>query len=475
MSEKENRTRLTVIGAGPGGYGAAFLASDLGMDVTLIDPEPNPGGVCLYRGCIPTKTLLHLAKIIRETEKVREWGVGFSRPEIDIDKIRQWKDNVVQKLTGGLGYLCKQRKITTIRGKARFLDPHTVEIHKMDGSFDKLSFDYAILATGAHPAALPDISFDYSRILDSSKALELESIPESLLIVGGGYIGLELGTFYAALGTKVSIVEMMPNLLPGADQDLVRVFSRTAEKLFESIMLNTMVSGIVREKNGVKVEFKKQDGTTEEGFYEKILVTIGRKPNSSGLGLENTNVGIDKRGFVKVNDQRCTKEPSIYAVGDVIGGPLLAHKATREGRVAVEAIAGHKVKFTPRAIPAVLFTDPEIARCGLTETEAREKNLKVKILRFPWAASGRAATMGQTDGLTKFIVDFDTEKILGVGIVGSGAGELISEGALAVESGALISDVAATIHPHPTLSETLMEAAEAFYGQSTHIYHPIRK
>lgn len=474
MTEKKNSNQLVVIGAGPGGYAAAFLAADLGMQVTLIDPESNPGGVCLYRGCIPTKALLHAAKVITNSGEAKDWGVEFSKPKIDLDKMRSWKDNVVKKLTGGLGQLCKRRKIDYIQGKATFVDANTIEVKKYKGNSEQLSFEHAILSTGSHPAAIPDLSIDSPRVLNSTTALDLENIPNSLLIVGGGYIGLELGTVYAVLGTKVSVVEMMPGLLPGADRDLVSVLSKRIENLFETIMLNTTVAELKVRKNGIKVKFEGKGLEKKENLYEKVLISVGRKPNSNNLGLENTKVEVDNSGFIKVNKQRQTAEPSIYAVGDVVGEPMLAHKASHEARTAVEAIAGHKVVFEPRAIPAVVFTDPEIAWCGLTETQAREENLKVEIAKFPWGASGRAITLGRSDGLTKLIIEPDTKQILGVGITGTGAGELISEGVLAIEMAALVSDIMLTIHPHPTLSETIMEAAEVFFGQSTHLYRPKR-
>ncbi len=474
MAEKKNSKQLVVIGAGPGGYAAAFLAADLGMQVTLIDPESSPGGVCLYRGCMPTKALLHAAKFITNSGEAKDWGIEFSKPKVDLDKMRSWKDNVVEKLTSGLGQLCRRRKIDYIQGKAIFVDANTLQVKKGEGNSEQLSFKHAILATGSHPADIPDLSVDSSRVLNSTTALDLENIPNSLLIVGGGYIGLELGTVYAALGTKVSVVEMMPGLLPGVDRDLVSVLSKRIENLFETIMLNTTVAEMKVQKNGIKVKFEGEGLEKKENLYEKVLISVGRKPNSNNLGLENTKVEIDNNGFIKVNKQRQTAEPSIYAVGDVVGEPMLAHKASHEARTAVETIAGYKVAFEPRAIPAVVFTDPEIAWCGLTETQAREENLRVEIAKFPWGASGRAITLGRSDGLTKLIIEPDTKRIFGVGITGTGAGELISEGVLAIEMAALVSDIMLTIHPHPTLSETIMEAAEVFFGQSTHLYRPKR-
>ncbi|RMG46340.1 MAG: dihydrolipoyl dehydrogenase [Acidobacteria bacterium] len=474
MTENVRSTQVAVIGGGPGGYPAAFLAADLGLHVTLIDMEPNPGGVCLYRGCIPSKALLHVAKVISEARHAARWGVTFSEPEIDLDRLREWKESVVQKLTGGLGQLSKQRRITYIQGRATFLDPHTLRIENQSGE-EILKFERAILATGSRPATLPNLSIDSPRIMNSTTALDLPDIPKTMLVIGGGYIGLELGTVYAALGTKVSVVEMMPGLIPGLDRDLVSVLTRRLETIFESIMLNTRVVGMKEEKKGIRVKLEGAQVKQPEQIYERVLICVGRKPNSQDLGLENTKVEIDRRGFVQVDAQRRTAEPTIYAIGDVAGEPMLAHKATHEGRVAAEAIAGRRVAYEPRAVPAVVFTDPEIACCGLTETEAREQKRPIKVARFPWAASGRAVTLDRTDGLTKLIIDPETERILGVGIVGPGAGELISEGVLAVEMAALASDVELSIHPHPTLSETLMEAAEAFYGHSTHVYHPKKK
>jgi dihydrolipoamide dehydrogenase len=471
----ESKTHLAVIGGGPGGYAAAFLAADLGLEVTLIDPEENPGGVCLYRGCIPSKALLHVAKLINETGESAEWGIEYAKPKIDLDKLRDFKNKVVGRLTGGTGQLLKQRKIEHIRGRAVFLDANTLEITDLENKKQKLSFDYAILATGSRPATIPNISVDSPRVLNSTSALDLEDIPKSLLVIGGGYIGLEMGTVYAAIGSKVSVVEMMPGLLPGADRDLVRILGKRLENKFENIMLKTKVVEMKALKDSVKVTFEDEEGKKEEKKFDKVLISIGRKPNSESIGLENTKVEVDKRGFVLVDDQRRTKESSIYAIGDIAGEPMLAHKASHEGRVAAEAIAGKQTAYEPQAIPAVVFTDPEIAWCGLTENEAKEKGIKAEVMRFPWAASGRAITMDRTDGLTKLLFDPETERILGMGIAGAGAGELISEGVLAIEMAALASDIKLSIHPHPTLSETVMESAEMFFGHATHVYKPKRK
>lgn len=471
MSENK---KLVVIGAGPGGYAAAFLAADLGMNVTLIDKEKNPGGVCLYRGCIPSKALLHVAKLINETHEAKDWGIEFSEPKIDLDKLRNWKSSVVAKMTGGLGILSKQRKINYIQGKASFLNSSTLKIEKESGEVENFSFEKAIIATGSIIATIPSLQINSSRVLNSTTALDLLVIPKTLLVIGGGYIGLELGSVYSALGTKVSVVEMMPGLLPGADRDLVVHLSKRLEKSFDKIMLDSKVVEMKEESDGLLVKIQYKNGEIAEHKYDYALMSIGRKPDTTGLGLENTKVKTNQRGWINVNEQMRTDDPEIYAIGDIVGEPMLAHKASHEGRVAVESIAGHKVAFEPKAIPAVVFTDPEIAWAGLTETQARDKVIKYEVVKFPWAASGRATTLGRSDGVTKILVDPDTQRILGVGICGPGAGELIAEGVLAIEMGANITDLKLTIHPHPTLSETLMEAAEVFFGQSTHIYRPKR-
>ncbi len=471
MSNKTKATQLAVIGGGPGGYPAAFLAADLGMEVTLIDTEVNPGGVCLYRGCIPSKALLHVAKVMSEARYASDWGIKFPEPAIDIDMLREWKDGVVKKLTGGLGQLSKQRKINYIQGRASFLNPNSLKIHNQRGD-EILKFNRAIVATGSRPATIPNFSIENTHILDSTSALDLSGIPKTMLVIGGGYIGLELGTVYAALGTKVTVVEMMSGLMPGVDRDLVSVLSKRAEKIFHSIMLNTKVVEAKEEKDGIRVRLEGKEINEPEQVFEKILVCVGRKPNSNDLGLENTGVETDSHGFIKINTQLLTAENSIYAIGDVAGEPMLAHKATHEGRVAAEVISGREVAFNPRAIPAVVFTDPEIAWCGLTETQAKDENIPFKIARFPWTASGRATTLDRNDGVTKLVIDLETERILGMGIVGTGAGELIAEGVLAVEMAASVSDLELSIHPHPTLSETIMESAEVFSGRSTHLYRP---
>ena len=472
MSENSN-LNIAVIGGGPGGYAAAFLAADLGMSVTLIDPEVNPGGVCLYRGCIPSKALLHVAKLMEEAHQAKDWGIEFSAPKIDLARLRSFKENVVKKLTGGLGVLSKQRKVKYVQGRAAFENSNTLRVMKADGGEESLTFDRIIIATGSRPAVVPALKLDTPRLMDSTGGLNLEDIPGGLLVVGGGYIGLELGSVYAALGTRVTVVEMLPGLLPGADRDLVLPLHKRLEKMFEAILLNTTVAAVKDEGNGIRATMKGQDGKTEEKVFDRVLVSVGRKPNSEIPGLEKTRVQVE-RGFIQVNKQLQTDDPSIYAIGDVVGEPMLAHKAAHEGRTAVEAIAGNKVAFEPNAIPAVVFTDPEVAWAGLTETQAQKENREVKVAKFPWAASGRAITLDRPEGMTKLLIDPQSERVLGVGIVGAGAGELIAEGVLAIEMAARASDLELTIHPHPTLSETVMQSAEVFFGTSTDLYRPKR-
>jgi dihydrolipoamide dehydrogenase len=478
MSETTN-LNIAVVGGGPGGYAAAFLAADLGMTVTLIDPEVNPGGVCLYRGCIPSKALLHVAKLVEESHQAKDWGIEFAAPKINLARLRSWKEGVVKKLTGGLGILSKQRKVRYVQGRAEFENSTTLRVTKTDGAEEVLSFDRIIIATGSRPAIVPSLKLDTPRMMDSTGALNLEDIPGSLLVVGGGYIGLELGSVYAALGTRVTVVEMLSGLLPGADRDLVLPLHKRLEKMFEGILLNTTVAAVQDEGTGIRATFEGADvGVSEakphEKVFDRVLVSVGRKPNSEIPGLEKTRVQVGQRGFIQVNKQLQTDDPAVYAIGDVVGEPMLAHKAMHEGRTAVEAIAGHKVAFEPNAIPAVVFTDPEVAWCGLTETQAQNENREIKVAKFPWAASGRAITLDRPEGMTKLLIDPQTERVLGVGIVGVGDGEMIAEGVLAIEMAALARDVAMTIHPHPTLSETVMESAEVFFGTSTDIYRPKR-
>ncbi len=473
MTETSN-LRVAVVGAGPGGYAAAFLAADLGMKVTLIDPELNPGGVCLYRGCIPSKALLHVAKLIDESHQAKNWGIEYADPKIDLSRLRSWKEGVIKKLTVGLGQLSKQRKVEYIQARAGFVNSNTLKLSRANGTDDSQSFDRIIIATGSRPAVIPKLKLDTPRMMDSTSALDIADVPGTLLVIGGGYIGLELGTVYAALGSKVSVVEMLPGLLPGADRDLVLPLHKRLEKMFDAIMLNTTVSAIKAESNGIRVTFDGADVKERERVFDKVLVSVGRKPNSEIPGLDKTQVQVTDRGFLRVNKQLQTNDPAIYAIGDVVGEPMLAHKAMHEGRTAAEAIAGHKVAFEPHAIPAVVFTDPEIAWAGLTETQAQKDNREIKVAKFPWAASGRAMTIDRTEGSTKMILDPKTERILGVGIVGAGAGELIAEGVLAIEMAATATDVALSIHPHPTLSETVMNSAEVFFGTATDIYRPKR-
>ena len=465
---------IAVVGGGPGGYAAAFLAADLGFKVTLIDPEVNPGGVCLYRGCIPSKALLHVAKLIEESHQAKNWGVEFAEPQIDLARLRGWKESVVQRLTGGLGQLSKQRKVQYVQGRAGFENSQTLRVSKADGSQQSFTFDRILLATGSRPAVIPSLKLDSSRMMDSTSALDLPDVPKSLLVVGGGYIGLELGSVYAALGTKVTVVEMLPGLLPGADRDLVLPLHKRLEKVFDGILLNTTVTSLQEESGGIGATFDGADVKEREKVFGKVLVSVGRKPNSEIAGLNKTRVQVSSKGFIQVNKQLQTDDPFIYAIGDLVGEPMLAHKAMHEGRTAVEAMAGRKVAFEPQAIPAVVFTDPEIAWAGLTETQAKEAGREIAVAKFPWGASGRAITLDRPEGMTKLILDAKSERILGVGIVGPGAGELIAEGVLAIEMAALAGDLELTIHPHPTLSETVMNAAEVFFGTSTDVYRPKR-
>lgn len=465
-------TRVAVIGAGPGGYTAAFLAADLGMQVSLIDEAPRPGGVCLYRGCMPSKALLHVARVLTETREASAWGVTFGEPEVDLDRLRSWKEQVVAKLTGGLAQLSEQRKVDYLQGRASLIDAQTVRMAREDGTTETRSFDYIILATGSRPARPGPLAAEGDRVLDSTSALELRRVPGNLLVVGGGYIGLELGSVYAALGSEVTVVEMTSSLLPGVDKDLVGVLARRLRRAFTAIHLDTTVTRLTAGYDGVDVTLEGASGGADPETFDTVLVSVGRTPNSRIEGIEQTRVELDERGFVQVDGQRRTAEPSIFAIGDVAGEPMLAHKAFHEGRVAVEAIAGQDTVFEPMAIPAVVFTDPEVAWCGVTETQAARDGRKVAVSRFPWAASGRALTLDRPDGMTKLLIDPDSEQVVGVGIVGVGAGELIAEGVVAVEMGATASDLKLSIHPHPTLSETVLEAAEVSLGQSTHLYRP---
>jgi dihydrolipoamide dehydrogenase len=467
--------KITIIGGGPGGYAAAFLAADLGMEVTLIDKEKNPGGVCLYRGCIPSKALLHVAKLLHETEDAKNWGIEFAKPKINLDRLREWKNEVVNKMTSGLGQLIKARKINYIQGTASFKDSSTLNIEEKGGKKSEHKFEHAIIATGSVITTIPSLNIESKKLLNSTTAIDLPEIPKSLLVIGGGYIGLELASVYSALGTKVSVVEMLSGLLPGADRDLVSFLHKKVEKEYEKIMLESKVIEMKETKKGLKVKIQDKEKKTTEEEFDYVLMSIGRRPETKGLGIENTKVKTNEKGWIKVNKQLQTDDPKIYAIGDIVGEPMLAHKASHEGRIAVEAIAGHKAAFEPLAIPAVVFTDPEIAWAGLTETQAKEKGIKIEVAKFPWAASGRATTLDRFDGVTKLIIDPETERILGVGICGPGAGELIAEGVLAIEMGANATDLKLTIHPHPTLSETIMESAEVFSGKALTFINQKRK
>jgi len=465
--------QVVVVGGGPGGYAAAFLAADLGLKTALVDPEVNPGGVCVYRGCIPSKALLHVAKLVAEARHAEAWGITFAEPSIDLNKLRAFKDQVVARLTNGTGLLAKSRKVQYVRGFASIEDAHSLRVKLVAGGEETVQFEHAIIATGSVPAVPASLRLDDARVMDSTSALNLPDIPKSLLVVGGGYIGLELGSVYATLGSAVTVVEMTPGLLPGADRDLVDVLAKRIGQTMKAVLLNTRVVQMKAEAGGIRVTFDAGAGTRDEVF-DRVLVAVGRRPNASVPGLDKTRVRLDERGFIVVDEQMRTAEPSIFAIGDVVGEPMLAHKASHEGRVAVEVIAGSKATFAPLAIPAVVFTDPELAWAGLTEAQAQAAGRTVTVAKFPWAASGRAITLDRVDGLTKLLIDPATERILGVGLVGSGAGELIAEGVVAIEMGASASDLKLSIHPHPTLTETLMEAAEVFFGQATHVYKPKR-
>jgi len=438
--------------------------------VLLIDPEADPGGVCLYRGCIPSKAYLHVARLIRETEEASAFGVVYGTPSLDFARMREWKDGVVAKLTGGLSALAKAKGVRSLQGRAVFRDSNSLEVDGSGADRVEVRFDHAVIATGSRPAVLENLMPDCGRVMNSTDALELGELPGSLLVVGAGYIGLELGSVYAALGSAVTVVEMMPRALAGVDADLARVLLRSLETRLHAIHLETRVDSVVEAQEGLSVRLVDAAGNAREQLYDRILVAVGRRPNSSGLGLSNTAVGVDAAGLIRVDGAQRTADGKIFAIGDVVAGPQLAHKATHQGLIAAEVIAGRDVTFAPAAIPAVVFTDPEVAWCGLTEEQARADGRTVKIARFPWQASGRAATLGRSDGLTKLLIDPESERVLGAGIVGVGAGELIAEAVLAIEMGAVAEDLAVAIHPHPTLSETLMEAAEVFYGRSVHLH-----
>ena len=471
-------TQLVVIGGGPGGYAAAFLAADKGMNVVLVEAEGKLGGTCLLRGCIPSKALLHVSKVIAEAEEMQhEWGVTFGSPKIELDALRARKNKVIETLSGGLGGLAKKRKVTVVKGFAKFENSTTIVLEGDDASIPdgkKITFDHAIIATGSVPAMPGAFNIGSDRVMDSTGALQLADIPETMLVIGGGYIGLEMGSVYASLGTKVSVVELQPGLLMGADRDLVRPLAKRLKGLFEDrIFLNTKVGGVNLDDSGKKVEVT-FEGPEKFGVekYDRVLVSVGRRPSTQNLGLENTAIETDKLGFITHNDELRTAEPHIFVIGDAAGEPMLAHKANHEGRHAVEVLLKHASTFDRRAIPAVVFTDPEIAWAGLTADEAKAQKIDVEIATYPWAASGRAQALNITDGMTKWLVEPGTGKLLGCGIVGSGAGELIAEAVLAIEMGCVADDITETIHAHPTLAETVMNAAEVFYGTATEVYKP---
>lgn len=459
-------TEILVLGAGPGGYAAAFYAADKGKKVILVEQNARLGGICLNAGCIPSKALLHATELLREAKDSAARGIAFDAPRIDLDKLRGWKDSILDKLGHGIKTLAQHRKVQVIHGRGHFEDSQTLRVETADGQ-KFIRYDKAIIAVGSKPAMPHAFDLGNKRIMTSSEALELPDIPESLLVVGGGYIGMELGTVYAALGSSVVVLEALPSILFGIDADLVRPVARAAQKLFKEIRLNTKVLKMATVGKQIKVTLE-LDKQPRDELYDRVLVSVGRSANLVDLGLENTKVGKDDKGFIACNRQQQTDDPNIYAIGDISGGLLLAHRATRQGKIAVDALLGEPSAFENIVVPAVVYTDPEVAWCGLTESEAKQKNIEIKVAKFLWGASGRALTLDRPDGLTKLIIEPETERILGVGIVGVGAGELISEGVLAVEMGATARDLAESIHPHPTLSETLMEAAESFYGTATH-------
>ena len=460
------KTEIVVLGAGPGGYAAAFYAADLGKKVLLVERDKRLGGVCLNRGCIPSKALLHATHQITSARESAYRGITFAAPMVDLEKLRAWKESILTKLGGGVAQLAKMRNVQVVQGKAYFEGSQTLRIENDQGQ-QFVDFDTAIVAVGSLPALPKAFDLGNPRIMTSTEALEIEDIPESLLVVGGGYIGMEMGTVYAALGSKVTVVEALDSILAGADPDLARPVVAAAKKAFKEIRLKARVNKMstVGKRIKVEVEF---DGKKVEEFYDRVLVSVGRAANSTDLGLENTKVVLDEKGFIQVNAKQQTDDPHIYAIGDIAGGILLAHKAHKEARIAVEVINGESSINQDIVMPAVVFTDPELAWCGLTEAEAKARGVKYEVAKFPWAASGRALSFDRTDGVTKMLIDPDSERVLGVGICGAGAGELIAEAVLAMEMGATVEDISLTVHPHPTLSETLMECAEAFYGYATH-------
>lgn len=461
---------LVVVGSGPGGAAAAAYAADKGMKVILVEQDKRLGGVCLNRGCIPSKALLHVTKTVHEAAASAAHGITFGKPQIELAKLREWKDSVLEKLSKGQRFVAEKKGVQVMLGRGYFEDSQTLRVETSEGQ-KFIRFQKAIIAVGSKPAMPKAFDLGNPRVMTSTEALELEEIPADLLIVGGGYIGMELGTVYSTLGSRVVVVEALGSILAGADADLARYVMKYAETNFKEIRLSAKVTKMSTSGKQIKVEMD-LGGKKIEEKYDRVLVSVGRTPNCADLGLQNTKVARDEKGFIKVNSKQETSDPHIYAIGDVAGGLLLAHKAAKEARVAIEVIAGETSVFENVVIPAVVFTEPEVAWCGLTESEAREKGIEVKVARFPWGASGRAIAVDKAEGLTKLVLEPETERVLGVGIVGHGAGELIGEGVLAVEMGATARDIAEAVHPHPTLSETLMEAAEAFYGTSAHLHSP---
>ena len=464
---------MLVLGSGPGGYTAAFRAADLGLQTVLVERNPTLGGVCLNVGCIPSKALLHAAKVITEAEEMAHFGVKFGKPKVDIDALRGWKESVVKKLTGGLSGLAKGRKVKVVEGSGQFASPNLLRVATAEGE-KTVSFDQCIVAAGSEPVELPFIPHDDPRVIDSTGALELADIPKRLLVLGGGIIGLEMGCVYDALGAKVTVVELMDQIIPGADKDIVKPLHKRIEKRYEAIHLKTKVTAVEAQKAGLKVTFEGPGGTTSDTF-DKVLVAVGRRPNGKMIGLENSGVAVDERGFIAVDKQMRTNQPHIFAIGDVVGQPMLAHKAVHEGKVAAEVAAGHKRAFDARVIPSVAYTDPEVAWVGVTENEAKAQGLKVGKGVFPWAASGRSLSLGRDEGMTKVLFDETTDQVIGAGIVGPNAGDLIAEVAVAIEMGCDATDIGHTIHPHPTLSETVNFAAEMFEGTITDLMPPKKR
>ena len=466
---------VLVIGAGPGGYSAAFRAADLGKKVVLVERWPMLGGVCLNVGCIPSKALLHAAKVMDEAGDMSAHGISFAAPKVDLDKLRGWKDSVVKKLTGGLTGLAKARKVTVVTGVANFASPKTLEVKGEDGKTQVISFDHAIIAVGSEPITLPFIPHGDPRVLDSTSALALVAIPKRLLVLGGGIIGLEMATVYHSLGAKVTVVELMDQIIPGADRDIVTPLMKRIEKRYEKILLKTKVTKVTAEKKGLVVTFEGTDGAVSTDTFDQILVAVGRRPNGKLIKAELAGVKVDERGFISVDKQMRTNVPHIFAIGDVVGQPMLAHKATHEAKVAAEVASGHKSAFDAKVIPSVAYTDPEVAWVGLTENEAKANGVKYGKGVFPWAASGRSLSLGRDEGVTKALFDEATHRLIGCGIVGPNAGDLVAEAALAIEMGADAADIGMTIHPHPTLSETVGMAAEMFEGTITDLIAPKKK